>query len=433
MGFLDQIGQAIGGGITNAGKLVSSVVGHPVYFPGTGQGGQGLGSLITNAYASDGSNKVYAPTSSGSGSGGYSPANASYGPSAGATGNLPTTTTNNNNGGGSNNNQPSPGGSSSNPVLDAAQLALQAAKNQYGYLSGQLKNEQTDLGSQKDSLLNQIGSLYGNTIQTAKDTLANNLDTLNTSKGTVTQGYEGLKNEQGRLLTDTQRQNRQTARALGDLGSSFYENLQSDAGANTAKNISNFSNEEQGQLDQIANEITNENTTSATKISNLNDLETQAKQDVLNKYQSSWNNIQNDLAATGMNSQQAYDQINNEMQSTLDNISYYMNQYKTDVLNTGQSNISQNGINDYLNTAKNSFGAMSAVNPSASPIGNSTALGNAQADIVNMANSGATTDQIIGQIQAIYGLDPTTIQGMLAQAGIGNTPGSTLSNLFPSS
>ncbi len=301
-------------------------------------------------------------------------------------------------------------------VSSNADLARQQAQHQYDYLRGQISNQQNDLSNTKNSLLDQLSTMYGNSIQQAKDTLASNLNTLNTAQNTVTTGYEGQKTDQGRLLGDVQRQNRQLARSMGDLGSSFYEGLQGNAASQTAQNITNFSNQEQSQLDQIANQITSENTTTNTKVQNLNDLETQAKNDVINRYQSSYNDIQNELARAGVDNTDAMNAINNQMQSTLNNISYLMSGYKDSVTSGAQSNTNIANMLQNLNTGtQNTLNTAGTVNTGFTPLNNAQTIAAAQTDAASLASQGYTQDQIIGQIQTQYpGLNNNTLQQIMS-------------------
>lgn len=237
---------------------------------------------------------------------------------------------------------------------------LNSARNLYDQRAGLLRNQLGDLGNQRDSLLNQIGSNYGGVIQQAKDTLQQNLGALNKAKGDVTTGYENQKLQQAQLLGDQRRQNREMARALGDLGSSFYENLQSKAQANTNQNITNIGDQEQSQLDTIGQQIITQNTDAGTKIDQLNQQEAQAKQQILNQYQSAYNNIQSELGFNSKDSVNALQSINDQMQSTLDNISQTMAQYK---LAAQQSGRVTNPISNISAYAKNLATLQSVTQP----------------------------------------------------------------------
>ncbi len=198
-----------------------------------------------------------------------------------------------------------------------------------------LRNQLGDAESQKNSLLDQIGATYNNVRQQAKDTLAANLGALDQGKQNVTQGYADLKTEQGRLLNDTTLRNRLLARSLGSLNSGFYQNLQSKAAANTQANVSKIGQQEQSQLDQIGQEIVNQNTDANTKIQNLNETEAQAKNDVLSKYQSLANTVNTQLAFNSKDRANALEQINNDLQNSLDNIALTLADYRAKAASLG--------------------------------------------------------------------------------------------------
>jgi hypothetical protein len=270
-----------------------------------------------------------------------------------------------------------------------ADLARNQAQSLYGQRGSLLQNQLGDLGNQKNSLLDQIGTNYGGVIKQAKDTLAQNLGALNQAKGDVTTGYENQKTDQGRLLNDVQRQNRMQARASGDLGSSFYENLQSDATSKAAQNVTNIGQQEQSQLDQIGQQIVTQNTDAGTKIDQLNQQEAQAKQQIIDQYQSAYNNVQSELGFNSQDSTNAIQQINNQMQATLDSISNTMGQYK---LQAQQSGSVTNPISSLAAQAKNLAALQNVTQPLQDQQLLSQAIQQLQSDPSQFSN-------IVGQLQ----------------------------------
>jgi hypothetical protein len=244
-----------------------------------------------------------------------------------------------------------------------------------------LRNQLGDAESQKNSLLDQIGATYNNVRQQAKDTLASNLGALDQGKKNVVQGYSDLKTEQSRLLNDTQLRNSLLGRSLGSLNSGFYENLQSKAAANTQANVSKIGQQEQSQLDQIGQEIINQNTDANTKIQNLNETEAQAKNDVLGKYQSLANSISTQLSFNDRGRTDALQQINNQLQNSLDNIAMTMADWRAKASSLG-------GVQNPLKSIADQANAMGTINKNiVQPIQDQNILNQAYQSINNGTQS----------------------------------------------
>lgn len=269
---------------------------------------------------------------------------------------------------------------------------LNSANRAYDERAAALRNQLGDLDRQKGSLLDQISGAYTSTRQQAQDTLAKNLAALESSKGEVRQGYADQRTEQSRLLGDTQLRNRNVARALGSLNSSFYENLQSKANATTQANVSKIAQTEQSQLDKIGQEITNQNLDANTKIQALNEAEAAAKTDVINQYQALWNQIQSQLSFNDRGRLEAVQAIGNQLQGSLDQISYTMSQYRGraaglgGVTNPLRDLTGKNGLIDQLASIRTNI---------TEPIQQENILAQAQQDL----NSGAKGyDDIVGYL-----------------------------------
>lgn len=253
--FLDSIGSFLGG-ILGPSQPKLNV-------PQNLQYNSPLPPSFNNSPGAGGSAQLTTPGRSSSPSGAVYGPNPAYGP------NQPAQSSPVLNNGGGNNNQPSQPSSPSYEDI----------------IRRSLDNALGNLGSTKDSLLDQIGATYGNVRQQAQDTLSKNVAALNQDTTDVNQGYANTKTEQSRLLSDTQLRNRNLARALGDLNSSFYEGAQNKANAATQANVSNLSQNQRSQLDQIAQEIANQNTDYGTKLLGLSNDEASARNNVLNQYQ----------------------------------------------------------------------------------------------------------------------------------------------------
>ncbi len=235
---------------------------------------------------------------------------------------------------------------SNNQVISSAQLAQQQAMANYNSLKNQLGGQLSSLKSNEGDLLGQIGSAYGNAIQNAGNAYQSNLGTLQNTQNTVQNQYANEKEAEGNNIRDAQAQNNALARAVGADGS-YVNQLNSQTMNQGVAGLNSIGTNETNQLGQIANSIASANSDYTTKLGNLNTLEAQAKQGVTDQYQGAYNQIQNYMAQTGVDQTNTLNQIGSEMQSTLDNISYLMGQYKSSV----QQGLGQNASSSDLSSA----------------------------------------------------------------------------------
>lgn len=255
------------------------------------------------------------------------------------------------------------------------QNLLSNAQGLYDHRAAELNNQLGGLGREKDSLLDRIGSTYGGLVQTAQDTLTKNLGALDNRRGEVNQQYDVSRTNVGRLLMDQQRMNRVLARSQGTLGSSYYGNLQTDAGRDATQRVAGLNTEEQSKLDAIGDAIVNAQTDTNTKIQSLEEAKGHAETEIINKYQTMANSIRNDLRFNERDRLDALDAVNNRMASALDNIQLTMMQYSA--MASGLGNTANQWTNQIQSfdpfgqiqgTLDNSESRMASYSPFQSPV-----------------------------------------------------------------
>lgn len=196
----------------------------------------------------------------------------------------------------------------------------QNINNYFDSLAGTYNNNLTTQGTQRDNTLSQIDSEYQNLINGVNQTATDNINSLKSQQEKLDSQYAKGKTNVANAFRDAQLVNRNTARGMNALDSSYYEGLQGKSAEDAATQDANLVTE-QGQNDaQIGNQIGSVQLKQSNDVNDLNNKRADARAQAYLTYQNNVGQIQNDLTMNDKQRKSALMAAQNQLSQDLDQI-----------------------------------------------------------------------------------------------------------------
>lgn len=117
----------------------------------------------------------------------------------------------------------------------------------------------SNAASERDYLLNYLKDQYGTLQNRAKERLGTSLETLNQEGTGLSNLYEKSRGNQRRRTANNEVANRQRARALNRLDSSFYDDIQAENSADLTRSLGTLDTEESAKQSALGTRKTETN------------------------------------------------------------------------------------------------------------------------------------------------------------------------------
>lgn len=195
----------------------------------------------------------------------------------------------------------------------------------------------TEQGQSRDNTVGAINSDAQDLISKVTDAANKNLEKLGLTKTQNDQNYDSAQTKVGNAFQDAQRVNRQTARGLNALDSSFYQGLQGNSAEDAATQVGNLITEGANNDATIANQENDVRTNLTNDTSTIENQALKARNDAYLTYQQNADKINNDITMNESQRQAALLQEKDKLDQSLNTIkSDYLN-FKVQQAITGQA------------------------------------------------------------------------------------------------